>query len=148
MLGSTDVFGARILIVDDQESNVRLLEFTLRRGGYVAVASTTNPFEVCALHRQNRYDLILLDLQMPGMNGFEVLEGLKNEETVSVLVLSADPAQMVQALAAGAKGFLSKPFVLTEVLARVHLILSPGIEETEPLLAATLESFSRPRAIL
>ncbi len=148
MPGSTDAFGARILIVDDQESNVRLLEFTLRRGGYVAVASTTDPLEVCALHRQNRYDLILLDLQMPRMNGFEVLEGLTNEVPVSVLVISADPAQKARAVAAGAKGFLSKPFVLTEVLARVHLMLSRGTEETEPLLAATPESFSRPRAIL
>ena len=119
MPGSTDAFGARILIVDDQECNVRLLEYALRRGGYVAVASTTDPLEVCALHRQNHYDLILLDLQMPRMNGFEVMEGLGNvegEARAVVLVLTADPAQKARALEAGASGFLSKPFVLAEVL--------------------------------
>jgi DNA-binding response OmpR family regulator len=137
---SADLFGARILIVDDQESNVRLLEYTLRRGGYVAVSSTTKPLEVCALHRQNRYDLILLDLQMPHMNGFEVLEALRNEATLSILVLSAEPTQMARALEAGARGFLSKPFVLAEVLMSVQLMLektvSREIGEPVPLLAA------------
>jgi CheY-like chemotaxis protein len=146
MSGSIDVFGARILIVDDQESNVRLLELALRRGGHVSVASTTDPAEVCALHRQNRYDLILLDLQMPRMTGFEVLEALTNEASVSVLVISADPAQMARAVAAGAKGFLSKPFVLAEVLSRVNLMLSRDLEEPEPLL--TIEAFSLLHAIV
>jgi CheY-like chemotaxis protein len=146
MSGSTDFFGARILIVDDQQSNVRLLELALRRGGHVSVASTTDPVEVCALHRQNHYDLILLDLQMPRMTGFEVLEALTNEAAVSVLVLSADPAQMAPAVAAGAKGFLSKPFVLAEILSRVHLMLSRGLDESEPLL--TTEAFSLLRAIV
>ena len=102
---STDGFHAKILIVDDQQSNLRLLEYVLRRAGYVAVSSTSDPLEVCALHRQNRYDLILLDLQMPRMNGFEVLEALGNvegEEKVPVLMLTADPSQMVRALEAGA----------------------------------------------
>ena len=126
MPGSTDVFRSRILIVDDQESNVRLLEYTLRRAGYVAVSSTGNSMEVCALHGRNRYDLILLDIQMPHMNGFEVLEalpGLEEEDAVAVLVLTADPAQMVRALESGATGFLSKPFVLAEVLMCVRLML-------------------------
>lgn len=126
MPGPIDVSAAKILIVDDQESNLRLLEFTLRRGGYVAVTSTTDPAAVSALHRENGYDLILLDLRMPGMDGFEVMEGLRNiaeGERAAVLVLTADPAQMVPALAAGASGFLSKPFVLTEVLLRVGLML-------------------------
>ncbi|MGZ5476643.1 MAG: response regulator [Thermoanaerobaculia bacterium] len=147
MPGSTDVFRARILIVDDQESNVRLLEYALRRGGFVAVSSTTDPLEVCALHRQNRYDLIMLDLQMPRMNGFQVLEGLRKvegEERVAILVLTADPAQMTRALEAGARGFLSKPFVLSEVLLRVHLMLektlSREIEKPAPLATAPAAS--------
>ncbi len=151
---STDVFDARILIVDDQECNVRLLEYALRRGGYVAVASTTDPLEVCALHGQNRYDLIILDLQMPHMNGFEVMEGLRNVEgelRVAVLVLTADPAQMVRALEAGARGFISKPFVLAEVLLRVQLMLektvSREIEEPAPLMATAPTALSRSRAI-
>lgn len=121
-----DVFDSKILIVDDQESNLRLLEHTLRRGAYSKVTTTTDPVGVCALHRQNRYDLILLDVRMPAMDGFEVMDGLgkmPRGERAAVLVLTADPAQMVPALAAGASGFLSKPFVLTEVLLQVRLML-------------------------
>jgi CheY-like chemotaxis protein len=144
---STDAFRARILIVDDQESNVRLLEFALRRGGYVAVASTTDPLEVSGLHRQNHYDLILLDLQMPRMNGFEVMEGLANEDKVTILVLSADPTQSARALEAGAMGFLSKPFVLADVLKRVHMMLPGDIEEPALILAAAPAPVLRSRAI-
>src|SRR5512140_1891406 len=119
----TDPFKARILIVADVESNVRLLEFTLRRAGYLAVSSTTEPLRVSALHRDNRYHLILLDLQMPRMNGFEVMEALSEIDDVkspAVLVRSADPSRMSVALAAGAADFLSKPFDLTELLLRVR----------------------------
>ena len=139
-----DILNASILIVDDQDANVQLLARMLGEAGYARVASTKNPLEVCSLHRRNSYDLILLDLQMPRMNGFEVLEGLTNEAAVSVLVLSADPAHMARALAAGAKGFLSKPFVLAEVLSRVNLMLSCGLEDPEPLL--TTEAFPWLRA--
>jgi adenylate cyclase len=125
MPASTDVFGARILIVDDQECNVRLLEHALRRGGHVAVSSTTDPLAVCALQRQNRYDLILLDLQMPRMNGLEVMKELDavEGERAAILVLSADPAQQTRALQAGARGFLSKPFILAGVLEQARLLL-------------------------
>jgi CheY-like chemotaxis protein len=135
MSSSTDPFQSRILIVDDQDSNARLLELALRRGGYLAVTSTTQPVDVCPLHRQNHYDLILLDLQMPRMNGFEVLAALANELPVDVLILSADPAQEARCLEAGAKSFLSKPFVLAEVLVRVALILAFPL----PLQVATTE---------
>jgi CheY-like chemotaxis protein len=64
----------RILIVDDQLSNVRLLEHTLRRAGYLDLTSTTDPRTVAALHLEHRYDLILLDLQMPDLNGFQVMQ--------------------------------------------------------------------------
>ena len=140
MSSSTDVLQSRILVVDDQDSNARPLEFALRRGGYLAVTSTTQPVDVCALHRQNRYDLILLDLQMPRMNGFDVLAALADEAPVAVLVLSADPTQQTRALASGAKGFLSKPFVLTEVLARVALIVSGALPP--PLASAAKDSDS------
>jgi DNA-binding response OmpR family regulator len=119
----TDAFLARILIVDDSEANVRLLEFTLRRAGYLAVSSTTEPLQVAALHRENPYDLILLDLQMPRMSGFEVMAALGETASVAVLVLSADPSQRLPALQAGAADFLSKPFDLTEVLLRVRRLL-------------------------
>ena len=77
-----------------------------------------NPQEVCALHRRNRYDLILLDLQMPGMDGFQVMEGLKTNERdgyLPVLVITAQPGHKLRALQAGAKDFISKPFDLVEV---------------------------------
>ena len=85
-----------------------------------------NPLEVCELHRKNRYDLILLDLQMPGMDGFQVMEGLKEIEPdgyLPVLVITAQPGHKLHALQAGAKDFISKPFELAEVLARVHNML-------------------------
>ncbi len=131
---STDGPAIRILIVDDMSSNVRLLEHTLRRGGYVEVMSATDPKQVATLHRENQYDLILLDLQMPGMSGFEVMKELRaseGEHHVLILVMSADPALMVQALEAGGNSFLSKPFVLADVLNRVQLMLQEGAA-TEP----------------
>ena len=126
MVDSSDILNARVLIVDDQDASVLLLERMLQGAGYTAVTSTRNPLEVCELHRTHRYDLILLDLQMPGMDGFQVIEGLKEIETdgyVPVLVLTAQPGHKVRALQAGAKDFISKPFDLAEVLARVYNML-------------------------
>jgi serine phosphatase RsbU (regulator of sigma subunit) len=121
-----DILNAGILIVDDKPSNVLLLEGMLRVAGYTWVESTTNPNEVCELHSRNRYGLILLDLQMPGMDGFQVMEGLKEIEEggyLPVLVITAQPDHKLRALQAGAKDFVSKPFDLAELCARVHNIL-------------------------
>jgi CheY-like chemotaxis protein len=118
---------ARILIVDDQASNVRLLEFTLRRGGYGDVASTSDPTQVEALHLEHHYELILLDLQMPVMSGFDVMKVLRagaDAPHVCILVISADPALMVPALEGGADAFLSKPYRLPDVLDRVSALLA------------------------
>ena len=126
MISSADMLAASILIVDDQSANVRLLEQMLREAGYLRVTSTMDPYAVCALHRVNHYDLILLDLQMPGMDGFQVLEGLKEIETegyVPVLVITAQPGHRLRALAAGAKDFVSKPLDLMEVKTRIHNML-------------------------
>jgi DNA-binding response OmpR family regulator len=82
--------------------------------------------EVCALHRKNHYDLILLDLQMPGMDGFQVMEGLKTNEAddyLPVLVITAQPGHKLRALQAGAKDFISKPFDLVEARTRIHNML-------------------------
>ena len=95
------IFNASILIVDDQEVNVALLEQMLQEVGYTAVTSTMNPHEVCALHRKHRYDLILLDLQMPGMDGFQVIEGLKTNAVdgyLPVMVITAQPGHRLRAL--------------------------------------------------
>ena len=126
MISSADIHNGSVLIVDDQEANVRLLERTLRDAGFASVASTVTSSEVCELHRQNRYDLILLDLAMPGMDGFQVMEGLKRIETTGylpVLVITAQPEHKLRALRAGAKDFVSKPLDLAEVVTRVHNML-------------------------
>ena len=126
MVSTPDILNASILIVDDQESNVSLLEQLLSEAGYACVASTMNPHEVCALHRKNHYDLILLDLQMPGMDGFQVMEGLKTNDAdgyLPVLVITAQPGHKLRALQAGAKDFISKPFDLVEVKTRIHNML-------------------------
>jgi PAS domain S-box-containing protein len=126
MLSAEEILNASILIVDDQEANVRLLEQMLREAGYRRIASTMDPHAVCALHRDNHYDLILLDLQMPGMDGFQVIEGLKEINTdgyLPVLVITALPGHKLRALQAGAKDFVSKPFDLVEVKTRIHNML-------------------------
>jgi CheY-like chemotaxis protein len=94
MISDQETYNASILIVDDQQPNVLLLEQMLREVGYRCITSTMDPYAVCDLHRKNYYDLILLDLQMPGMDGFQVMEGLKEIETngyLSVLVITAQP---------------------------------------------------------
>jgi len=126
MISKPEILNAKILVVDDQEANVRLLEQMLSDGGYTHISSTMNPHDVADLYRQNRYDLILLDLQMPGMDGFQVLEGLKKIEThgyLPVLVITAQPGHKLRALQAGAKDFVSKPFDLIEVQTRIHNML-------------------------
>jgi two-component system cell cycle response regulator len=126
MISSADILNAGILIVDDLEANVQLLEQMLRSAGYTRISSTRDPYAVSALHRANHYDLILLDLRMPGMDGFQVMESLKEIETdgyLPVLAVTAQPAHKLRALQSGAKDFVSKPFDLAEVLMRVHNML-------------------------
>jgi adenylate cyclase len=126
MISSSDILHGKILIVDDQEANILLLERMLRGADYDAITSTMDSSEVCELHLKNRYDLILLDLQMPVMDGFQVMESLKEIETdgyLPVLVITAQPDHKLRALKAGAKDFVSKPFDLAEVLIRVYNML-------------------------
>jgi PAS domain S-box-containing protein len=140
MLSATDILNAKILLVDDQESNIALLEQLLAESGYTAVSSTMQPAEVCALHRKNHYDVILLDLQMPVMDGFAVMEGLKTSAAdpyLPVIVLTAQPGHKLRALQAGAKDFISKPFDLVEVKTRIHNMLEVR------LLYKRLENYSK-----
>src|SRR6185503_10394653 len=126
MVSPADILNAKILVVDDKDANVLLIKGMLRVAGYTSVDSTTDPCKVCDLHRENHYGLILLDLQMPGMDGFQVMEGLKELEAggyLPVLVITAQPDHKLRALQAGAKDFVSKPFDLAEVLMRVHNML-------------------------
>jgi PAS domain S-box-containing protein len=137
MINASDILKASILIVDDERADLFLLELALRDAGFVSVVSTMNPQEVCELQRKNRYVLILLDLQMPNMDGFKVMEGLKAIETegyLSVLAFTAHPAHKLRALRAGAKDFVSKPLDLAEVLLRVHNLLEVRLLHRESSL--------------
>ncbi len=148
MIPESDIRNSSILIVDDQEINVNLLEGVLANAGYTRVTSSMQPRNVCALHRTHGYDLILLDLQMPGMDGFEVIEGLKTnivDGYLPVLVLTAQPAHKVRALRLGVRDFISKPFDLVEVKARIRNMLEVRLlykrlgEENERLEARVKE---------
>lgn len=121
-----DVFSAQILIVDDQQANVQLLAGLLREAGYQNLTSTCDPRAVCELHRSQHFDLILLDLQMPDMDGFAVMAALNQTEQdgyAPVLAITAYPDHKLQALAAGAKDFIAKPFDLVELKARIRNLL-------------------------
>jgi PAS domain S-box-containing protein len=140
MVSNAEILNAGILIVDDQESNVQLLEEMLHEAGYLRITTTTDPYAVGALHRANHFDLILLDLQMPGMDGFAVMEGLKETEVdgyVPILVITAQPSHKLRALASGAKDFVAKPFDLLEVKTRIHNMLEVR------LLYKKLENYSK-----
>jgi len=126
MISEQEILNASILIVDDQAANVQLLEQMLRNDGYRSVTSTRNPREVYELHREHHYDLILLDLQMPAMDGFQVMDGLKEINAngyLPVLVISAQPNHKLRALSAGAKDFIAKPFDMVEVKTRIRNML-------------------------
>jgi PAS domain S-box-containing protein len=125
-IDASDILSASILIVDDQRSNLQLLEQLLVEAGYVNVSSTTASHEVCAQHWRTGYDLILLDLHMPRIDAFQVMDALRTEEAegyLPVLVLTAQPAHKLRALQCGAKDFINKPFDLIEVKTRIHNML-------------------------
>jgi len=122
----SEILSASILIVDDQPANVELLAQLLADTGYTRTTCLTNPHEVCAAYRANPHDLILLDLKMPGMDGFEVMQALAADEPgtiLPVIVLTAEPGHKLRALQAGARDFISKPFEVAEVRTRIHNML-------------------------
>lgn len=126
MLAAAEILNATILVVDDQEAYVTLLDQLLRDEGYVNITTTQDPRQVAGLHAQHSFDLILLDLQMPEMHGFEVIEELKKINDASylpVMVITAQPEQKLQALQMGAKDFISKPFDVLEVKTRIRNML-------------------------
>ena len=134
MLSATDILQAKILIVDDQPVNVQLLEYLLTSSGYTAVSSTTDPRVVAEWHAAQCYDLIILDLHMPGMDGYAVMAALKPLESDSylpVLVVTADPDSKLAALEAGARDFVGKPFDPLEVLTRIRNMLEVRLLHSE-----------------
>ena len=134
MVRTIDVLSAKVLVVDDEEAHVLLLEQMLHGAGYTSIQSTMDPREVCKLHRQNRYAAILLDLKMPDMDGFKVMDDLKEIETdfnLPVVVVTAVPGEKLRALRAGARFFVSKPLNLPEVLMRLHNMIEDRLRHLE-----------------
>ena len=123
-----DILDSKILIVDDQESNVRLLEYLLHRKGYRLIRGTTDPRTVVQVYQEFRPDLVLLDLVMPHTNGVEIMVQLQEMEQATyppIIIISAseNDEAMVRSLALGAIDFLPKPFNRTEVVTRITNML-------------------------
>lgn len=120
---------ARILVIDDEQANVRLLERLLLTGGFTDVRGTTNPEEAVPLYEAVQPDIVMLDLHMPRMDGYAVMEALRAKlaptDYFPILVLTADTTReaMERALSGGAKDFITKPFERTEVLLRTRNLL-------------------------
>ena len=119
---------AKILIIDDERANVRFLEIVLEQAGYHNVFSTTDPCQAVFLYSELKPDLLLLDLHMPRLDGFALMQILQAEPSLHatpILVLTADGTVPVRhrALAGGAKDFLIKPLDEVEVLLRIRNLL-------------------------
>lgn len=138
-----DIHDAKILIVDDNPANVALLEAVLEEEDYSNIYSTTDPTQVMPLCREHDFDLVLLDIRMPGLSGIDVLKQLEKiilDDFLPVIVLTAQTDQDTrqQALAAGAKDFLTKPFKDWEVLLRIENTLNTRMFYTRQVLRADL----------
>ena len=126
MMATSEFAAAKILIVDDNPVNVNLMERMLARAGYSCVTSTMDPMAVWGLYRRNHYDLVILDLQMPAFDGFQVMKALRETEDkdgLFILVTSAEPGHKMRSLQAGAKDFVSKPFQIPDLITRIHALL-------------------------
>ena len=132
-MNETDILNTKILIVDDAEANLKLLEDLLTREGFHQIISTTDSTRALDLFIAFQPDLILLDLMMPELDGYAVLEILSRhipkDEYLPVLVLTADATIVAKrkALALGAKDFLTKPFDTIEAMLRVWNLLETRI---------------------
>ena len=115
---------ASILLVEDEERLARFIELELQHEGY-QVEKSGNGREALGKALKNQYDLILLDIMLPGLNGLEVLRRLLNEKEVPVILLTARDAVMdkVSGLDAGAVDYITKPFAIEELLARIRVAL-------------------------
>ncbi len=126
----------RILIIDDEPANVQIFERVLIGAGFSNITSITDSLKAVETYQKIKPDLILLDLKMPGLDGFEVMAALKKVETESylpILVLTAqrDQATRLRALESGGKDFISKPFEMTEAVTRVRNMLEVSMLHSE-----------------
>lgn len=151
MTAKQDILNANILLVDDQLVNIKLLEKMLRQAGFTSIFSTTQPREVKTLYFDNEIDLILLDIRMPEMDGFDVMAQLQAEiknDYLPVLVLTAELTHQTRerALSSGAKDFITKPFDQSEVIQRIHNMLEVRLLHKQVCLQnETLEQQVRQR---
>lgn len=123
MVSLDDIRSARVLLVDDSADNVNLLSDILEAKGYTNLASVLDPSDVCKLHAQNDYDLILLDMHMPRLNGLDVMKQLKEVEKdayLPVLAITGDQRYRIAALEAGARDFVAKPYDFAELEIRMR----------------------------
>ncbi|MBC8288151.1 MAG: response regulator [Nitrospinae bacterium] len=123
-----DFLKAKILIVDDEQANILLLEDVLENEGYTNFTSTQDPRKALDMYKEIRPDLVMLDLNMPHLDGFQVMEQLKEVEKDSyapILILTAQSDRNIRlsALAAGGRDFIEKPFDITEVTHRISNML-------------------------
>ncbi len=122
---SPTILNARILVVDDNLTNVVLLKKLLEGSGYTDVTGITDPREVKPLFEANPYDLVLLDIRMPHLDGFEVMQQLKEIApggiaNIMVLTAQTDQETKIKALELGSRDFLHKPFDRLEALTRIR----------------------------
>jgi len=128
MITEPEILQANILIVDDIPTNVQLLKKILASAGYKNIFSTSDSREALPLYLDNNIDLLLLDIRMPHLSGFDVMEQLKEStpnDYLPIMVLTAELTHEIrlQSLAGGAKDFLTKPFERLETLQRIRNIL-------------------------
>ncbi|MCK4820557.1 response regulator, partial [bacterium] len=128
MISRQDLLKSRLLIIDDNPVNVELLEATLSLGGYTSVLSITDPRKAENMYRAYKPHLVLLDINMPHLDGFQVMAQIKQVEGdsyIPVLVLTAlrDKQTRIRALSEGAQDFLTKPFERLETLTRIENML-------------------------
>ena len=120
---------AKILVVDDEPHVIDIIEAALTTGGYTNVMTTTQSAEVVDLYRTQAPDLIIMDMNMPGVHGMDIIEELHevvpDEEYLPILVVTGEQSVDVKlrALTWGAKDFLAKPFEVPELLLRVRMLL-------------------------
>jgi len=128
MITTQQIFNGKILIIDDESANVMVLEETLKQGGHTSIKSITDPRKALETYKNFQPDLVLLDLNMPHLNGFQVMTQIKeadSENNIPIMVLTAqiDQGTRLQALDAGARDFLTKPFDILEVSLRIRNML-------------------------
>jgi two-component system response regulator RegX3 len=117
----------RILLVDDEDSITEFVSYALKREGY-DVDVVDNGEDALALAQKNNYDLFILDIMLPGMNGYELCRRIRSHTSSPVLFLSARDTELdkVVGLELGADDYLAKPFGVRELIARVHALLRRG----------------------